>query len=283
MASKAKLTPGLAVILIGAGRMGQALAAGWLEGQLLRRLVVIEPNPSDALNMLLSKAGRAGCEAEALGALADLPPGPADALVLAVKPQIMDAVLPQCRSAAGEAGVILSVAAGLPLERYLATFGPDAPVVRAMPNTPAAIGKGVSALVAAAGAGLASRTVAERLMAAAGPALWLDREDQMDAVTALSGSGPAYVFHLIEAMARAGEALDLPADLAMALARQTVIGAAGLAEAAGDPASALREAVTSPGGTTEAALAVHMREPGLTDLMVRTMEAARDRSRALAT
>lgn len=252
------------LVLLGCGKMGSALLQGWLANGLKANAVhVIEPNPSDWLR---------ATGVHLNGAL----PAEAAMAVLAVKPQMMGAALPSLKALGGGQTVFLSIAAGTSLATIEAAFGPGTPVVRAMPNTPAAVGRGITALIGNAHVAPASLALARDLMAAVGETVLLESESQMDAVTGLSGSGPAYVFHLIEAMARAGEAQGLAPDLAMKLARATVCGAGELAHS--DPASAeqLRINVTSPNGTTAAGLAVLMAE--LPDLMARTVDAATRRS-----
>lgn len=262
------------LVLLGCGRMGGALLEGWLAGGLpLTAVHVIEPQPSDRLNAL----ARMGLHLNAT-----LPQAPG-ALVLAVKPQIMAQALAGSTLPCAPDTVILSVAAGTPIAAYEAVFGPAAQIVRAMPNTPAAVGRGVSAIIGNAAARPESWDLAEALMAAVGEVVRLGAEAELDAVTAVSGCGPAYVFHLIEAMAAAGAAHGLPEDLAMRLARATVTGAGELAHRAADPAATLRQNVTSPGGVTAAALEVLMADPGgLTDLMTRAMTQAIRRNRELA-
>jgi pyrroline-5-carboxylate reductase len=262
---------GRGLVLLGCGRMGGALLEGWLAAGLPpARLHVIEP----------AAAAVAGFAARGVAVGGDLPASPA-AVLLAVKPQMMAAALPQVAPLASPSTLFLSIAAGTPLAAFEAALAPGTPVVRAMPNTPAAVGRGVSALAANA-AGAAFLPLAEALLAAVGETLRLEDEAQMDAVTALSGSGPAYVFHMIEAMAAAGEAEGLPPDLAMRLARATVCGAGELARLSPEPAAALRVAVTSPGGTTAAGLTALMdAETGLGPLMRRTVARAAARSRAL--
>lgn len=257
------------LVLLGCGKMGQAMLAGWLAAGLPAAGVrVIEPQPAPELIET--------------GVVLDgpLPERPA-AVVLAVKPQVMEAALPQVSGLAGGRVPFLSIAAGLPLAWFEARLGAATPVVRAMPNTPAAVGRGISALVANA-PGAAHLLLAEALLGAVGETLRLPDEAQMDAVTAVSGSGPAYLFHLIEALAAAGEGEGLPADLAMALARATVCGAGELARQSPEPAAVLRRNVTSPGGTTAAALAILMdADAGLPPLMRRAVAAAAARSREL--
>ncbi|GMG82535.1 pyrroline-5-carboxylate reductase [Paralimibaculum aggregatum] len=259
------------VLLLGCGRMGGAMLAGWLAGGLRPGQVqVIEPHPSDWL-------GARAAEGLALNPGALEQP---DVAVLAVKPQMMAEAAPGLAAFGGGGTLMLSVAAGTPIARFEAMFGPGTPIIRAMPNTPAAIGRGISAYTGNAAATETHHATADILLRAVGKAVRLEGEHQMDAVTGLSGSGPAYVFHLIEAMAAAGEAQGLAPDLAMTLARETVCGAGALAGQDPAPAAVLRENVTSPGGTTAAGLAVLMEE--LPDLMRRTVAAAADRGRELA-
>lgn len=255
------------LVLVGCGRMGGAMLEGWLAGGVQPGAVtVIDPNISDAW------------QGRGLRLNADLPPDPA-VLVLAVKPQMMGDVLPRIRAVPQT--LVVSVAAGTRIATFQQHF-PEAPIVRVMPNTPAAIGQGISALVGNDRAGEADLVLAEALMRAVGRVVRLEHEDQMDAVTGLSGSGPAYVFHLIEAMAAAGEAEGLAPDLALELARATVAGAGALAIHDDEDPAVLRRNVTSPGGTTAAGLAVLMDpEAGLPPLMRKTVAAAAARGREL--
>lgn len=261
------------VMLVGAGKMGLALAKGWLEAGLPpTNLLLVDPHPGEPARELAEDYGLT-LSTEAAG----LQP---NVLVIAVKPQIIDAVLVSLRHVVGPQTLVISIAAGIDIARL--SGGLDTPrVVRSMPNTPAQIGKGITGLVAGAEVDAKGRAVAEALLRAAGPVVWLDSEGQIDIVTAVSGSGPAYVFHLVEALAAAAKAQGLPDAIAEQLARQTVIGSAALLEA--DPASPaiLRANVTSPNGTTAAGLAVLMAEDGLTDLVGRTVDAARKRSEDL--
>ncbi len=259
------------LLLLGCGRMGGAMLEGWLAGGLdPERVTVMEPSPSPRLEALAG-AGLALNPAD---------PAQPDVAVIAVKPQMMGAAAPALARFGGGETLFLSVAAGTPIVAFEALYGAASPVVRAMPNTPAAIGHGITALIGNGAAGEAHLALAESLLGAVGETVRLASEAQMDAVTGLSGSGPAYVFHLIEALAAAGEAEGLAPDLAMRLARATVSGAGALAAASDEPAAALRAAVTSPGGTTAAGLAVLM--PALPPLMTRTVAAAAARSRELA-
>jgi pyrroline-5-carboxylate reductase len=262
------------LVLLGCGKMGSALLEGWLAGGLdPAAIAVLEPNPSPRLADL----ARTG-----LTLNGPLPPDPAVA-VLAVKPQSMGAALPALAALGNGATVFVSIAAGTPIAAFEAALGARTPIVRAMPNTPAAIGRGITALVGNAHAGEPALALAETLMRAVGRTVRLDDESAMDAVTAVSGSGPAYVFLLVEALAAAGEAEGLAPELALTLARATVAGAGALAEASDRPPSQLRTDVTSPGGTTAAALGVLMEEgAGIPALLRRGVAAAAQRSRELA-
>lgn len=258
------------LVLLGCGRMGSALLGGWLANGVAPDAVwVIEPNPSERLR------------ASGVHLNDGVPPSPAVAL-LAVKPQMMNAALPSLVALGNGPTVILSIAAGTRIAALAAAFGGRTPIVRAMPNTPALVGRGMTVLVAGPGVTPVQMDLASALMAAVGQVLRLEDEALMDAVTAVSGSGPAYVFHLIEALAAAAEAEGLDPDTAMTLARATVTGAGELAFRAAEPAAELRVNVTSPGGTTAAALAVLM-DPagGLAPLMRRAVAAAAARGREL--
>ena len=256
------------LVLLGCGKMGSAMLRGWLAGGLPERAVhAIDPAPPDWMG--------------GLDLSPEAPEAPAVAVV-AVKPQMMGEALPALRRWGGGRTLILSVAAGTPIAAVEAALGEGTPVVRAMPNTPAAIGRGIAALFGNEAAGEAGLALAEALMAAVGQTVRLAEEAQMDAVTAVSGSGPAYVFHLIEALTEAGVAEGLPEDLAKRLATATVAGAGALAEGSDRSAEDLRVDVTSPKGTTEAGLRVLMEpEAGLAPLIRRTVAAAAARSREL--
>lgn len=268
--------------LIGCGKMGVAMLEGWLEGGApADRLLIIEPAPAPALE---ARAKAAGVRLMSDVAASE---NPAAVIVLAVKPQMMGAALPTARALCASDTLVLSIAAGLPLSYFEAALPPGAAIVRAMPNTPAAIGRGVSALTATAQASASARTLAEALLKGVGDTFWVDDEGQMDAVTAVSGSGPAYVFHMIEALTRAARAEGLPAAMAERLAVATVGGAAALAVAGDASPETLRRNVTSPAGTTAAGLSVLMGnamdpdDSALTRLMTETVKAAAARSRAL--
>ena len=258
------------LVLLGCGKMGSAMLAGWLKGGLPGQGVwVQDPHPSDWLKAQGVRLNEA------------LPARPAIVLV-AVKPQMMAEALPGLAGLGGGATLFLSVAAGTTIAQYESVLGPATPIVRAMPNTPAAIGRGITAICGNARAGEAHLRLAEALLSAVGEVVRLEGEHQMDAVTAVSGSGPAYVFHLIEALAAAGAAEGLPADLAMRLAKATVAGAGALAEQAEDSPAQLRVNVTSPGGTTAAALKVLMDgDRGFPALLRAAVHAAAERGREL--
>mmetsp|Transcript_23469 Transcript_23469/g.41254 ORF Transcript_23469/g.41254 Transcript_23469/m.41254 type:complete len:271 (+) Transcript_23469:1133-1945(+) len=258
------------IVLLGCGKMGSAMLAGWLgRGLPADKVWVLDPAPSDWVR------------GTGVHVNAPLPDAPAIVLI-AVKPQMMGDALPAITALAGADTAFVSVAAGTPIAAFEAAFGTVTPIVRAMPNTPAAVGQGITALCAN-GAGLRVLDEAALLMSAVGDVVLLESEAQMDAVTGVSGSGPAYVFHLIETLAAGGEAQGLPADLAMQLAKATVAGAGALALQSQDDPAQLRVNVTSPNGTTQAALEVLMdAEGGFPALLPRAVAAATNRSKALA-
>ncbi len=258
------------LVLLGCGKMGSAMLAGWLDGGLPAQSVwVIDPNPSAWLR-------GTGVHLNAV-----LPDRPAVVLV-AVKPQMMGEALPTLAALGNGETLFLSVAAGTPIAAFEAALGETTPIVRAMPNTPAAIGRGITAIIGNTRTTPAQLDLAEDLLGAVGQVVRLDDEGQIDAVTAVSGSGPAYVFHLIETLATAGEAEGLAPDLAMTLAKATVAGAGALAETSPESPTQLRVNVTSPNGTTQAALEVLMNEvDGFPALLARAVKAAADRSREL--
>ncbi|WMT89702.1 pyrroline-5-carboxylate reductase [Pelagibacterium sp. H642] len=262
-----------AVLLVGAGKMGMAMAAGWVRAGLPgASLTLVDPQPHESVAAFAAEHG---------ARLLETVPGETPrVVVLAVKPQMMATVLETVRPAVGADTLVLSVAAGISSGRLAKGLGTDR-VVRTMPNTPAQIGKGISGAFSGDAVTDADRSLTGALLAAAGEVVWVEDEALIDAVTAVSGSGPAYVFHLVEAMAGAGEAQGLPSETAMALARQTVIGAAALMEADESSAEQLRKNVTSPNGTTQAALDVLMGPDGLAALMARAVDAARKRSEEL--
>lgn len=264
------------LLLVGAGRMGAALLKAWASlGLDPRSIFVQEPSPSPEVAAFCAERGIE------VGTPPALPEPPA-LILLAVKPQVMDSVLPGVVPLAGPKTVFLSIAAGRTIASLTAHTGADRPVIRAMPNTPAAICRGIT--VACANAHVTPEQV-ERcgiLLSAVGEVAWVDDEGLMDAVTAVSGSGPAYVFLLAECLADAGVKAGLPAELAARLADATVYGAGELLHESGERPAKLRENVTSPGGTTEAALNVLMNQDGLCELLARAVTAAAERSRELS-
>src|SRR6516165_8743043 len=262
------------IVLCGAGKMGNALLEGWLQSALAPdRIVVLEPHPAPAVAALSARGVRLNPDTGPLKNVA--------AIVIAIKPQIAAEALPALAPMTGPATVAVSVMAGRTLQ-FLAGALPQAgALVRAMPNTPAAIGRGITVAVPLH-ASEAKRELANRLLLATGTVAWVADESLMDAVTAVSGSGPAYVFLLAEALAQAGVAAGLPQPLAGKLARETVAGAGELLHRSALDAATLRENVTSPGGTTAAALEVLMAEGGLERLMTAAIAAATKRSRELA-
>ncbi len=272
---------GSPVLLVGCGKMGGALLAGWLArgtAGAAAPVTIIEPSDAGAAEF----RGKPGVSVVADAAA--LPAGAAPAVVVfAVKPQVMEQIVPAYRRFAGPGTVFLSIAAGRPIAFFAKHLGDAAPVVRAMPNTPAAVGRGITVACANARVSASQRQACGTLLEAGGEVAGVDDEALIDQVTAVSGSGPAYVFLLVEAMAEAGRAAGLPADLAMRLARATVSGSGELLHRASEPAEQLRRNVTSPGGTTAAALEVLMADKaGLTELMTRAVAAATKRSRELA-
>ncbi|MEH6951261.1 pyrroline-5-carboxylate reductase [Nitrobacter sp. NHB1] len=261
------------LVLAGAGKMGGALLTGWLaRGLNPKRVAVIEPHASDDICALAARGIRLNPAAKEAGTVA--------ALVLAVKPQTFGDAGPALRPLIGPSTLVVSIMAGTTIAVLDAVCGGN--IVRAMPNTPAAIGRGITVAVAAKGVNEEQRTTADALLRTTGAVEWIDDEALMDAVTAVSGSGPAYVFLLAEELARAGVAAGLPADLAARLARETVAGSGELLHRSDLDAATLRQNVTSPGGTTAAALSVLMGEPGLRELMTHAVAAATKRSKELA-
>jgi pyrroline-5-carboxylate reductase len=265
------------LLLAGAGNMGYALLSGWLEGGLdPGRIVVQEPAPEPHIRQALEARG-ISLHAE----VADLPEPPA-VLLVAVKPQVMDEVLPQLATLVGRGTVVVSIAAGRRIAGLAAHLPEGTAIVRAMPNTPASVGRGITVMVGNAHVTRAQRDACDRLLRTAGEVAWVDDEAPMDAVTAVSGSGPAYIFYLAECLAQAGVAAGLAPELAQKVARWTVAGAGELLHRSDLDAATLRRNVTSPGGTTAAALEVLMAEDGLRELMRKAVAAAARRSRELA-
>jgi len=261
------------LVLLGAGKMGGAMLEGWHRlGLSLDNVAVIEPQPAPEIITLGQRGLRIN---PALDTIA------ASAIVIAVKPQVAPQALPPLARLIGSDTVAISVMAGRTLA-FLDKALPGAALVRAMPNTPAAIGRGITVAVPNARASSAQRELAHKLLAATGAVEWVADEALMDAVTAVSGSGPAYVFLLAESLARAGAAAGLPVDLAARLARATIAGSGELLHRSPLDAAVLRQNVTSPGGTTAAALEVLMAADGLDAVLERAVAAATRRSRELA-
>lgn len=265
------------LVLAGAGNMGGAMLAGWLERGLdPRRIVVQDPAPPPAIAALLA---RHAIRAEARLAARASPPA---VLLMAVKPQVMEEVFPPLARLAGPATVVLSIAAGKTIASFEKHLPKGAAVVRSIPNTPASVGRGITVATANGAVTAKQKAMCDALLAAIGEVAWVDDEALIDPVTAVSGSGPAYVFHLAEALAAAGVAAGLAPDLAAKLARATVAGAGELLHRSDLPAATLRQNVTSPNGTTFAALQVLMGEKGLQPILTAAVLAATKRSRELA-
>jgi pyrroline-5-carboxylate reductase len=261
------------IALGGAGKMGGAMLTGWLaQGLDPERVVVIEPHPSAEINALAAKGVRLNPSAKQVGEV--------DTLVVAVKPQSFREAGAALKPFTGTSTLVVSIMAGTTIASLEAVCGGS--VVRAMPNTPAAIGRGITVAVAARSVSAAQRATADALLRATGSVEWVDKESLMDAVTAVSGSGPAYVFLLAEELARAGVEAGLPEELATKLARETVAGSGELLHRSDLASATLRQNVTSPGGTTAAALDVLMGPNGMHALLTRAVAAATQRSKDLA-
>lgn len=261
------------LLLVGCGKMGGAMLDGWLQrGLKASDVAVAEPveaiRPKQAGLRVVSSSSE----------ISETP----EIVVLAVKPQSMDATLTDLKRFADTGAVFLSIAAGKTLGYFASHLGRGAKVVRSMPNTPAAVRQGISVATAAAGVSAAEKKRCHELLEAVGQVLWVDDEALMDPVTALSGSGPAYVFLLVEAMAAAGAKLGLTPDMAMQLARATVAGSGELLKQSSEPAAQLRVNVTSPGGTTAEALKVLMAPDGIQPVFDKALAAASRRSKELA-
>jgi pyrroline-5-carboxylate reductase len=263
------------IVLVGCGKMGTAMLRGWIAGGVASRFFVVEP---EGVPPGLATAPDIDWHGTPETLPSEFAP---DAVVFAVKPQIIDAVLPPYRRWVRPQTLFVSIVAGKTLTGLARDLG-SAAIVRTMPNTPAAIGRGITVACANRLVTREQREFSDRLLAAIGESAWVEDETLIDAVTAVSGSGPAYVFLLIEALARAGEAAGLPPELALRLARSTVAGSGELARVSEESPARLRENVTSPGGTTQAALNVLMAADGLEPLIKRAVAAATIRSRELA-
>nr|WP_312014908.1 pyrroline-5-carboxylate reductase [Bradyrhizobium sp. AUGA SZCCT0169] len=261
------------IALAGAGKMGGAMLTGWLaQGLDPQRVVVIEPHPASEINALAAQGIRLNPTPKDVGEV--------DTLVVAVKPQSFREAGAALKAFVGSSTLVVSIMAGTTIAVLEAVVGGS--VVRAMPNTPAAIGRGITVAVAAKKVSAAQRGIADALLRATGSVEWVEQESLMDAVTAVSGSGPAYVFLLAEELARAGVAAGLPEELATKLARETVAGSGELLHRSDLSSATLRQNVTSPGGTTAAALEVLMGPDGMQKLMTRAVAAATQRSKDLA-
>lgn len=264
------------LLLVGAGKMGGALLEGWLARGLDPKAVFIQdPALPESIGELAAAHGLVAGEAPRL-------PEPPAVIVLAVKPALATEVLRAIAPSLGDETVVLSIAAGRTLESLAEPLPETCAVVRAMPNTPASVGEGITVCVANAQVSETQRDACETLLSAVGEVVWIDDEALMDAVTAVSGSGPAYVFHLAETLEQAGLEAGLPPELAARLARATVAGAGALLKQSEHDATTLRTNVTSPKGTTAAALDVLMEAEALQKLLARAVAAAAKRSRELS-
>lgn len=265
------------LVLVGAGKMGGALLSGWLaQGLAPRQVFVRDPAPSPEIARLIAERG-----IPLNFSITDIAARKPAVVVLAVKPQSMAAVLPELGALVSPDTLFISIAAGTSLLRLEELLGGGLHAVRAMPNTPASVSRGITVACANARVTAEQREQAASLLGAVGEVGWVESEPLIDAVTAISGSGPAYVFHLAECLAAAGEALGLDPELSARLARATVSGAGEMLHRLDETPATLRKNVTSPGGTTAAALDVLMGEGGLSQLLRRATAAARDRSREL--
>jgi pyrroline-5-carboxylate reductase len=264
------------LVLVGAGKMGGAMLEGWLKsGANPAKIVAFDPAPpAEVKAMLEVKSVRLNPK------IADITD--AEVIIVAVKPQVMEDVLPSVVPLNSSRPLILSVAAGKTIATFERHFGTGAAVIRTIPNTPAAVGRGITAMASNSNVSAAQLELARQLLSAVGEVVTVDNEAMIDAVTAVSGSGPAYVFYLTECLAAAGEKVGLPAGLAMQLARATVAGSGELMRQSGIEAATLRQNVTSPKGTTYAALQVLMADDGMQPLFDKAIDAATRRSRELA-
>lgn len=264
------------LVLVGAGKMGAAMLSGWLDqGIDVQKIYILDPQMPEHVQALAKRHNLVLnpdlSDIETVGTV-----------VLAVKPQVMADVTREIAVLGAHKPVFISIAAGCTIASFENVFGSDAAIVRAMPNTPAAIGRGMTVACGNHFVGQDQKVFATQLLAAVGKVAWVDDESLIDPVTAVSGSGPAYVFLLVECMAQAGVAAGLPPELAEQLARETVSGAGELLAQSDEAAGQLRENVTSPGGTTAAALEILRGPDGLAELMTKAVEAATKRSRELA-
>jgi pyrroline-5-carboxylate reductase len=264
------------LVLAGAGKMGGAMLEGWLKaGADPKKIVALDPKPPEELQDLLARHGIK--HNPPVASITD-----AEVIVVAVKPQVMEDVLPNLVSLKSSQPLILSVAAGKTIATFAKHFGEKSAIIRTIPNTPAAIGRGITALCANANVSKSQMVLATSLLASTGEVVTVENESMIDLVTAVSGSGPAYIFYLTECMAAAGEKIGLPPALAMQLARATVAGSGELMRQSGMDAATLRQNVTSPNGTTYAALQVLMADDGMMPLFEKAISAAARRSKELA-
>jgi pyrroline-5-carboxylate reductase len=264
------------LLLLGAGKMGGAMLEGWLK-------LGLDPASVGAIDPHLPPAAAAALVKTGIAVNPDLAAfGKPAVILLAIKPQMMEQALKTVAPLCGPGTLAISIMAGKTIAGIAAHLPPDTAIVRAMPNTPAAVGRGITGAVPNGSVTSAQKTAADLLLRSTGAVEWVEDEALIDAVTAVSGSGPAYVFHLVEALAAAGAKAGLPGDLAMRLARATVTGSGELLHQSDQPAATLRQNVTSPGGTTAAALAVLMADDGLTPLMEKAVLAAQKRAGELA-
>ena len=262
-------------LLVGAGKMGGAMMSGWMaEGIDPSAIVVCDPRLSEEMGAQLNEYGIRHVTAVP----EDLVAG---TILVAVKPQLMDQVLPGLKTAVGQDTLVMSVAAGTPVSKFRSAFG-DVAICRCMPNTPAMVKRGITAVFPTDNVTPDQKEDVTKLLSAVGKVVWLDSEDQIDMVTGVSGSGPAYVFYLAEALSEAGKAAGLPEEIAHDLAVATISGAGELLHQSGEHPSVLRQNVTSPNGTTAAALDVLMHEEGLQPVMTEAVAAAIKRARQLA-
>ncbi|MEM8636753.1 MAG: pyrroline-5-carboxylate reductase [Pseudomonadota bacterium] len=273
------ISKGRPIVLVGAGKMGGALLSGWLQSEPGENFCILDPMLSPEMSALVKDNGVVHHQS--------LPPDLlASIVIVAIKPQMMTDVLPNLAHLIQNGGsgqtIVVSVAAGTPVSVFRKFFGETTPIVRAMPNTPAQVGRGITIGYATPDIDDTGRELVAKLLSVTGAFDWVYEEDLIDAVTAVSGSGPAYVFHMVEALADAARTAGISDPLAMKLARATVEGAGELLYQSDLDASELRQNVTSPGGTTAAALSVLMADDGLTALMGRAVDAAKRRAKELA-
>jgi pyrroline-5-carboxylate reductase len=264
------------LVLAGVGKMGGAMLEGWLKaGADPKKIVALDPKPPQEVIELLAR--HAIRHNPTVSSITD-----AEVVIIAVKPQVMDDVLPNLVPLKSSAPLILSVAAGKTISTFAKHFGANASIIRTIPNTPAAIGRGITAMSPNKNVSKAQMQLAAALLSSTGEVVTVENEDMIDLVTAVSGSGPAYIFYLTECMAAAGEKIGLPPALAMQLARATVAGSGELMRQSGIDAATLRQNVTSPNGTTHAALQVLMADDGMKPLFEKAISAAAERSKELA-